>query len=112
MYFVRESDEQVQVCAFITGQIAREVRVTISTRDGTAIGGSDYILRTAEEQIFQAASQNEVCWNIFIDDDIHLEGSENFFLDLITNDPQIMLSPNTTQITIFENDSELHSPSA
>ena len=109
VYSVSEFDEEVEVCATLTGRIAREVRVTMSTRDGSASGDSDYSPRTATERIFEVASQNEeVCWTISIHNDLHLEGVENFFVDLNTDDPQIILSPNTAQIVIMENDSKLH----
>lgn len=38
VYTAREELERVQVCALLTGQIARSVPVTFATSDGTAQG--------------------------------------------------------------------------
>ena len=38
VYTAREELERVQVCALLTGQIARSIPVTFATSDNTALG--------------------------------------------------------------------------
>ena len=63
----------------------------------------------ADEMIFLIFSQNDtrVCFNVsIIDDNIH-EQDEVFFVKITTSDPQVILSPRQTNLTINDNDGKI-----
>ena len=109
VYEVSEVETIVNICAVLMGVIAREVRVYITTSEGTALNGSDYINILEEERVFQPSTASDnlgVCWNITLQDDDVLEANEAFSVTLTTNDTNISLSGGTATVIVVDDDSK------
>ena len=137
-YTVIESASSVTVCAFLTGQIERDVLVTMTTVRGTAQGmylhdllhihwrdesqclaypSPLYYLVSPTDlsdftrvtaQLTFQATVTLQCSSISIMDDTILENDEVFSVQLSTLDPDVNLTPSTATVTIENNDSECH----
>ena len=63
---------------------------------------------TTVQRTFQPETANQShCINITISGDVILEDDENFFVVLDSNEPRIILNPNTSVVTILDNNSML-----
>ena len=120
-YTVREAGGAVEVCA-IAEIVNGTVVVTLSTEDNTAIGMNctfvmytiphsyrsyltapmDY-LAISEPLSFNPAT-TRVCRNITIVDDSDRDSGEVFFLRLTTNEPGVVLDPNSGTVAIIDNE--------
>ena len=58
------------------------------------------------EGLKRSVSDNQQCIDVTILSDTIVEYEENFFLHLSTNDGQVMLYPDETEVVIVDNDSE------
>ena len=109
VYEVSEVETIVNICAVLMGEIAREVRVYITTNEGIALNGSDYINILEEERVFQPSTAPDglgVCWNITLQDDDVLEANETFSVTLTTNDTDVSLSGGTATVMVVDDDSK------
>ena len=109
VYEVSEVETFVNICAILMGEIAREVRVYLSTIEGTALNSSDYANILEEERVFQpstAPDDLQVCWNITLQDDDVLEAIETFSVTLTTNDTDVSLSGGTATVIVVDDDSK------
>ena len=104
-YAVMESEEEVvMVCARLTGLIARDVNVRLSTTSNTAEEGSDFTSLIGDVRTFLPFLQSDVCWPISITNDSHVEGTEDFLVSLFTDDTGVILNPNMAKVVIVEED--------
>ena len=109
VYEVSEVETFVNICAILMGEIAREVRVYLSTIEGTALNSSDYANILEEERVFQpstAPDDLQVCWNITLQDDDVLEAIETFSVTRTTNDTDVSLSGGTATVIVVDDDSK------
>ena len=109
VYEVSEVETIVNICAVLMGEIAREVRVYLTTIEGTALNGSDYINILKEERVFQPSTAPDdlgVCWNITLQDDDVLEANETFSVTLIKNDTDVSLNGGTATVIVVDDDSK------
>ena len=108
-YDVSEVETIVNICAVLMGVIAREVRVYLTTIEGTALNGSDYINILEEERVFQPSTAPDglgVCWSITVQGDDVLEANETFSVTLTTNDTDVSLSGGTAAVIVADDDSK------
>ena len=126
VYTVGEGDGQVEVCAVLTGQTARNITVTITTQSDTAscagrnirfetadvwhtmshynIGGDFSNLVTTDVTYFQSLDQNQThCVNITILEDVILENEEQFIVFIDSTDSNVTTGLQSTVI-IIDND--------
>lgn len=104
-----ENINEVEVCAvIISGQIARDISVTLTTADDSAESPQDYTALTTE--LTFSAPSTRACEDITIVDDQIFELDESFFGRLTSSDPQVDISPDRqeTTIQINDEDSTLH----
>ena len=60
------------------------------------------------QHMFRPETANESqCINVTISRDVILEDDESFFVVLDSSEPRIILNPNTSVVTILDNDSML-----
>ena len=106
VYTVMEVQEEIEVCARLTGLIAREVTVRLSTSSGTAEAGSDFtaIMDAARTFMPSLSMVEDVCWLIEIENDNSVEGQELFVVSLSTDDISVFLDPDDAQVFIMEQD--------
>ena len=108
-YVVQESGStgEVEVCARLTGMIERDVIVRLSTMSDSAVGESDFTPLVEDVRTFLPSSQSDdVCWTISITNDSNVEGQEAFTVIINTDDDNVILNPDTAQVTITEMDCE------
>lgn len=110
---VREDVGQVQVCAVLLNVIRLETQlnVTLTTIDGTAIAGSDYVSRSLDT-FFPAGSRRDSqhCINIPIIDDSVAELREEFTV-ILTATLSLFSQPvrnNDSTIVILDNEGWQH----
>jgi hypothetical protein len=105
-YTVQESMGEVEVCASLTGMIARDVNIRLSTVPDSAEGGSDFTSLAGDVRTFLPSSQpDDVCWTISIINDDNVEGQEIFLVNINSDDIRVTLNPDTAQVIIMEEDS-------
>lgn len=110
VYAVNEADKIVGICVCLTGELEREVTIQLTTIEGTAMNGSDYIEVVKEERVFQPTSQTdnlEECWDIVLVDDNILEENETFSVTLTINDTSVDFNGSTAEVVITDNDCKL-----
>ncbi len=129
-YETSEAAGTVTVCAILTGQIERDVSVTATSADGTAIGihtsctkpislyivicklfqysavVSDYAEVSISLVFTQQNADQPQCITIPITNDnvLDLESIETFSAELSTSDPDVFLSPSSAMISILDNE--------
>jgi len=122
---VGESDGVAQVCITLSAMeyIQRSFVVSLATNDGTgiavysiviiiilyichtAVSTSDYSRISSNETFTPGSMSNATrCVNLMITDDSVLEGDQIFTVMLTTSDPDVVLGPSVTIITIIDND--------
>ena len=108
-YVVLERMREVEVCARLTGTIARDVTIRLSTTSDSAEGGSDFTSLAGEIRSFLASTQTDnVCWTINITNDNNVEGQEIFLVSISTDDLRVILNPDAAQVIIMEEDCEYY----
>ena len=65
-------------------------------------GGSDYIENNA--QLIFSPGMTRQCFNVSIINDESFENVEEFFVNLTTTDPLVLLSPVFTTVAIMDDD--------
>ena len=107
--------------------LERDVVVTVQTADGTATGGLSFIHRDIVDVLFMiflpppiatdytsvtmvltfnADNTNRTVMIPIVGDNV-VEGTESFTVSLTTGDSAINLSPQTTTVTIQDDDSKI-----
>ena len=71
------------------------------------VTGEDYVSQTFQPLVFTAV-EIENCVDIEIVDDTIVETTEDFSLVLNTSEERVILSPNSTEIVITDNDCKCH----
>ena len=120
---VSEKDGTVNVCVTLSTKddIGRNIQFKLSTRDGTGtfafnlsqfivyhtgLAGSDYFARSLSREFRHGSSNGDFrCVDISILDDNALEGSQEFFVILITQHRFVRISAVKTTIIITDDDS-------
>ena len=94
------------VCAQVMGgqQLDRTIEFTMSSADGSAVAGQDYVTLNAVLSFNQANDQQLLCMDLNTIDDSTVEGVENVFVDITTSAAQVSVNPSRATITIFDND--------
>ena len=114
LYEVHESIGQAHICINVFGVRDIDVPImSITTRDGTASGGTqgDFNPKPSPDLVqfsFTSVNPSRMCTNIAIVNDNHLENTtETFFVDLSFAcggpDSRAIVLP-TTEVTIQDND--------
>lgn len=85
-------------------QLDRDIVFTMSTADGSALAGQDYVLLNAEVSFNPTNDQQLLCMNLNTIDDALVEGVESFFVDITTSAPQVSVNPSRATVTILDND--------
>ena len=130
-YVGMESIGRVTVCVFINVDIDRSVEAELTAITGSASGNTNElsykllvilceIFLTEQDYtlldnlvLFSAGSTagSEQCKDIIIvNDGVREDVTEEFSLMLTTEDPGVILQPNTTQVFIIDNDSKKNNP--
>ena len=106
-YVVQENMGEVEVCASLSGMIARDVTIRLSTTPDSAEGESDFTSLAEDIRTLLPSTQTEdVCWTISITNDDNVEEQEIFFVGISTDDLRVVLNPDTAQVTIMDEDCE------
>ena len=118
-YPVDESDGTVEVCVVLTGKTERNVCVTISTGDGSAIGrlpNTAWVLfnfhfsiapkdyTSTETDLTFTPDNSRICVNIPITNDTVVEGNEIFIVTVTSKDPSIQIGLNSNSTVIIVDD--------
>jgi len=102
-YTVMEGAGSVSVTVDVQGSLAREVVVTLSTVDGTAMASGDYTATSSMMLTFTTNQSQTVM--ITISNDTVVEGLlETFNITLASSDPAVMLNPMTATVDIQDDD--------
>ncbi|XP_028411504.1 fibrillin-3-like isoform X2 [Dendronephthya gigantea] len=102
-YTVGEADGKLQVCLNVSNFDGTSFSGTLTFRNGTATSGEDY--SDDEKSVgIQSFIQKTDCENIDIIDDNSYEGSENFTVVLMLNDPNVQITIGEATVTITDND--------
>ena len=117
----------VRVSVQGSNTLERDVVVTVQTADGTATGGLSFIHRDIVDVLFMiflpppiatdytsvtivltfnADNTNRTVMIPIVGDNV-VEGTESFTVSLTTGDSAINLSPQTTTVTIQDDDSKI-----
>lgn len=108
---VNESDSYVMVCAVLTeGVLERDITVYLSTADGTALSPGDYTALANSPLVFNSGDPvgTSRCANVTIIDDEIIEPEQSFLALLTSSDPVYIAPTQQAQVTIIDNDCELH----
>ena len=102
-FTVNEDDpEQVQVCVELTGEIERDVSVSIVGEPGSA-DGEDYV--AIDEVIaFVPEANHTHCISVHVPMDMIVEGTESFSLLLSSSDSAVRISPGVSTVSILDDD--------
>ena len=68
-------------------------------------GGSDFEVNTVMLTFAPGILQN--CFNVTITDDDLYENPEEFFVNITTTDPQVLISTMTSVVTIIDDDRKI-----
>jgi hypothetical protein len=99
-----EGDGHATVTITRTGDTSGGATVRYETSDGTALQKSDYIFGAGVVQFGPGDTSKTV--NILLVDDVYVEGSETFNVNLSSPSGNFVLSsPSTVTVTITDNDS-------
>lgn len=102
-YSVMEGS-MVDVCVMLSGELEREVPLSLTTQPGTAELHKDYVDITSILHLLPG--DGRVCFSVeTLEDDI-MEGDEMLQVVLNGND-SVFMSGNVVNVTIKDNDSEL-----
>ena len=123
-YTVLESETAANICVIFTGEIERMFDVIIFIPDASSGKQSlrSYKLRCSynciphsldyslvpENTTFSPGMTGPQCQSISITDDSILENDEVFVVALTTTDQNVILNPNTTSVTILDNDGNVN----
>ena len=123
-YTVLESETAANICVIFTGEIERMFDVIIFIPDASSGKQSlhSYKLRSSHNYIprlldyslipenttFSPGMTGPQCQSISITDDSILENDEVFVVALTTTDQNVILNPNTTSVTILDNDGNVN----
>ena len=100
-----EGDGSIEVCAVLTsGSLERTVTFTLSTREDSATSTDpvDFSAVAVELQFNETTSR--ACADIPITDDNRVELTENFTVEIRSDDPDVDFAPPTATVTIIDND--------
>ncbi len=109
VYPINEDQRFVEVCAIVTeGSLQREAVVFLSTQDGSAKSPDDYTNINSVPLVFDEGTRQQ-CVNITLEDDMLLEGLEEFGVVLDSmNEPRTVLDPERAQVVITDNDGKIN----
>lgn len=82
----------------------RNIAFTMATTDNSALAGLDYTSLNVELSFNSANDQQQLCMSIDTIDDSDVEGNEMFFVDIMTSEAQVSVSPSRATVTITDND--------
>ena len=85
-------------------RLDRNIVFSMTTADGSAMAGLDYDSLTAELSFNPINAQQLLCMTVDTTVDSMDEANENFFIDLITNSPQVSVNPSRITVTILDNE--------
>ena len=106
-FVVTEGDGAfVEVCARVfEGMLERNAVVTLQTMDGTALSqGAEPDYEPLTVQLTFTPSMTEICRNVVIVNDVYYEDPEDLTVGLTTDEPNVMLMPDTGTITIVDDE--------
>ena len=106
-FVVTEGDGAfVEVCARVfEGMLERNAVVTLQTMDGTALSqGAEPDYEPLTVQLTFTPSMTEICQNVAIVNDVYYEDPEDLTVGLTTDEPNVMLMPDTGTITIVDDE--------
>ena len=102
-YPALEDQGTVEVCArLMEGTLAREVVITFLTEDGSAQDPGDYT--SVSVTLTFDGSTDRQCENIPLEDDMILEGVEEFNVVLESDEERVTLSPERAVVRITDDD--------
>ncbi len=104
-YSVNENANTIDINVVRTGGSAGEVRVDISTEDGSATNGNDFVGLSQNLVFADAETSKTISINII--DDTVFEGDENFSLSLNNVIGTVLGNQTSATISIVEDDSPL-----
>ena len=96
--------QTTQVCASLDALSGRTVLVAIASADGTADAGDDYTAITVGTSLTFIPGSDNRCTDVVTLEDALAEGSEIFSVTLSNPTHATVGSPNTTTVTIDDND--------
>ena len=123
-YTVLESETAANICVIFTGEIERMFDVIIFIPDASSgkqslhlfkLQCSPYISHSLDYKLipenitFSPGMAGPQCQSISITDDSILENDEVFVVALTTTDQNVILNPNTTSVTILDDDGNVNS---
>ena len=106
-FVVTEGDGAfVEVCARVfEGMLERNAVVTLQTMDSTALSqGAEPDYESLTVQLTFTPSMTEICRNVVIVNDVYYEDPEDLTVGLTTDEPNVMLMPDTGTITIVDDE--------
>ena len=109
VFVVTEGDGVVvEVCARVfDGELERDAVVSLQTRDGSAVSQGaepDYQTLSVQLTFTPSMTENLMCRNVTILNDVFYEDPENLTVVLTTVDPDVTLTPDEGTITILDED--------
>ena len=107
-FTVGEGDGSVPITVTRSGDTANAVTVDFATSDATASSRSDY--SAALGTLRFAAGETSKTFNVFITDDVFVEGAETFHVTLGNPIGAVLGNPATATVNITDNDSAGGSP--
>lgn len=99
IYPTQEQNTDVKVNVVVTGTFEKSLVLSISTVDNTAKAGADYVSLVATPLIFNIGDPKEKEISVQITEDVHIEGTESFYVQMSSSDAKITF-PNGTQAQI------------
>jgi hypothetical protein len=101
---VGEGGGTLEVTVTRSGDTSEEVSAIYEVQSGTAVGGSDVVGTTG--RITFAPGETTKTFTLFITDDTHVEGSENFSVKLTPEGEAVAGERASVAVTINDNDTD------
>lgn len=95
------------ICVSLSGQIEREVIVSLRTSDGTAFASDNDYIAVEIVLTFSSAGADLSCTTISVSQDEVLEPSEMFSLALSSTDSAVLIPVSTASVTVPNDDGKL-----